>query len=163
MVIMLSGCLAHDPCMGLSIRPQDQNITCQTPLDLLECFDGNPPQDCRAYAGASRHACLAIKGLDIQSCDMMPSEHAVQRCRNLVRARLGYGYPAPVCENLTAQSLRWCLIWAARTEDECMLIDESAYPDEALLCHARRLGREDLCRGVKDPVMQKLCEDAASV
>ncbi len=156
LIILISGCLAQESCQDLLIRPV--NKTMDQP-DLLDCIAQHELSDCTQFSGAARLSCLAISENDLSRCDAIPSEYIMQRCKAIVRDRIGYTPIPSNCSNLTGQALRWCLIYEAKTEAECLSIDESIYPDEARFCFARLYADEALCNPISDKIIKNLCKN----
>jgi hypothetical protein len=140
-------------CDSLPEKATYDRIACLT--DLAGRL--NDTAACGGLSGNSKTACEAAARNDLAMCARIPILEKRAECE----MRLMESAPPRLAENCSGRAgedLAWCLIYEAETEEECLLIDETAYPDEAGYCRAKAAGNRSMCGEVEDAVMRNMCK-----
>jgi hypothetical protein len=110
---------------------------------------------CSPLSGNLKTTCEAVATRDLKKCGQIPVDEQKKTCESAVEKLLPS--VAVDCTNKTDEDLAWCTVYAAKTPNDCLQIDDNKYPDEAIFCQANAAKNANTCSGIVDMVMQNLC------
>lgn len=142
-----------DYCMRL---PEDTGFgrsDCLTELAAVL----NDTRPCETLDGNTKAICEASASKDVSACERIPLPELREKCNNTVM-RLAPAFTQLLnCSGRAGDDLAWCNVYAAKTPDDCLRVDETKYPGEAVFCRSRVSRNQSMCGGIEDTVLENLC------
>lgn len=140
-------------CMRLQEEVGFVRTDCLTELAAML----NDTKPCETLDGNTRITCEASASKDVLACGRIPVPELQEKCNNTVMRLTPAAIRSFNCSGRSGDDLTWCVVYGAAAPDDCLQIDETKYPDEAVFCRSRVDRNQSMCGGIGDAVMQNLC------
>jgi hypothetical protein len=142
-----------DYCLHLPEETGFSRADCLTELAAVL----NDTRPCETLDGNMKVTCEASATKDARACERIPLPELREKCDDTVM-RLTPAITRPLnCSGRAGEDLAWCVVYGATAPEDCLRIDETKYPGEAVFCRSRVVKNQSMCGGIADNVMQNMC------